>query len=146
MTPQASSADPYCPRLGLLHDRASSYAYPHGHNACYAVEPACPVRLEHQSDACLSGRYRTCSLYHFQLRLGEARSPLPPEVVDQALVVDRRAGPPLWQLAALAVLIAATLLLAWSSLPGLQELTAAFASFAAPAAPLPCSGPQKLDT
>ena len=89
---EASRADDVCPRLGMLGDRLTSYAYPHPGNACNAVDPACPVHLEHQVSACLSGKYQTCSLYHFHRRGQSTACPaqrLPTGVLNQALVLER---------------------------------------------------------
>lgn len=149
MNTEVYRVDTFCPHLGMLDDRASSYAYPHGHNACYAVEPACPVRLEHQSGTCLSGRYKTCSLYHFRLRPNGGRAALPAEVINRALVVRQGPRLPLWQLAAFAALSIAALLAAWLALPALRNAAASFASLGSAAAPTPLeptSSPQSTDT
>jgi LysM repeat protein len=101
---QASGVADVCPRLGMLGDPLTSYGYPHPANACGAVQPPAPVRLEHQASACLSGKYKTCSLYHFYSRLGSARKTLPAEVINRALVLKRPR--PLRQRPILAVLVA----------------------------------------
>src|SRR3990172_730290 len=102
-----------CPRLGLIDDPATSYSFPHPHNACYAVEPACAVRTEHQSALCLSGKYKTCSLYHFHIRLNSPRSVLPAEVLSRALVLHKPPVPRNWTFLALL----GVFLLAGLSLP-----------------------------
>jgi LysM repeat protein len=105
---QAGGAEDVCPRLGMLGDPLTSYGYPHPGNACSAVDPPCPVRLEHQAAACLSGRYKTCSLYHFYNRLGSGRRTLPVEVLNRALVLKRSRS--LRQRPFLAVLVALLLI------------------------------------
>jgi LysM repeat protein len=101
---QASGVADVCPRLGMLGDPLTGYGYPHPANACGAVGPPAPVRLEHQAAACLSGKYKTCSLYHFYSRMGSARKTLPAEVLNRALVLKRPR--PLRQRPILALLVA----------------------------------------
>jgi LysM repeat protein len=54
-----------CRHLGTPGDPKTCFGYPHPQNHCYAVEPAYPVRTEHQGRYCLSSAHRRCRIYRY---------------------------------------------------------------------------------
>lgn len=55
-----------CPRLGNRDDPATYYPFPAKINCCYQVRPATAIKLQQQSDYCLSSNYKRCPLYCYK--------------------------------------------------------------------------------
>lgn len=97
--PQSPITSPPCRLLGLVADHQTSFNFPHPNNACYAVEPACRVRPEHQVTYCLSPRHRRCSLF-LSFNNGSAGRDvaLDKGQIGQILDLGARRGLPVWSL------------------------------------------------
>lgn len=64
-----------CPFLGLENDADSSQAFPSIINFCYRSTPAAPVKLNHQTQFCLSRTHPKCLVF-----LRQQAAPLPSEI------------------------------------------------------------------
>jgi hypothetical protein len=64
-----------CPSLGLKDDAGSSLAFPSNWNYCHRSRPIASVRLKHQEEFCLGGKYQECPVF-----LSQHTVPLPEHI------------------------------------------------------------------
>ena len=134
----ANGAGKSCRLLGLPGDAQTNFAFPHANNACYAVDPACPVRSEHQVSHCLSAAHHDCRLYRsYQGHEGGDQNLSEPELkAILNLEAPRRAR--LWSIlgfAAVLVLVAVALLFSGDILASLASGEQAHQVVIEPASP-----------
>jgi hypothetical protein len=65
-----------CPFLGLANDRETRFGFPSNGNRCFQLSPAAHITLDYQQYKCLSGEYKTCTVFQ-----NNRVSPLPEGVL-----------------------------------------------------------------
>ena len=129
---------PSCRLLGLPGDAQTNFTFPHANNACYAVDPACPVRGEHQVSHCLSAAHHDCRLYRSYHGLEGGAHSLAEAELKAILNLDSPPRARLWSIlgfAAVLVLVAAALVFSGDILASLASGAPAHEVVIEPASP-----------
>ena len=120
----ANGAGKSCRLLGLPGDAQTNFTFPHANHACYAVDPACPVRSEHQVSYCLSAAHHDCRLYRSYQGLEGGDQTLTEAGLKAILNLESPRRARLWSIlgfAAVLVLVAVALLFSGDILASLAS-------------------------
>ena len=120
----ANGAGKSCRLLGLPGDAQTNFTFPHANHACYAVDPACPVRSEHQVSHCLSAAHHDCRLYRSYQGLEGGDQTLTEAGLKAILNLESPRRARLWSIlgfAAVLVLVAVALLFSGDILASLAS-------------------------
>jgi LysM repeat protein len=120
----ANGAGKSCRLLGLPGDAQTNFTFPHANHACYAVDPACPVRSEHQVSHCLSAAHHDCRLYRSYQGLEGGDQSLTEAGLKAILNLESPRRARLWSIlgfAAVLVLVAVALLFSGDILASLAS-------------------------
>ena len=120
----ANGAGKSCRLLGLPGDAQTNFTFPHANHACYAVDPACPVRSEHQVSHCLSAAHHDCRLYRSYQGLEGGDQNLSEPELKAILNLESPRRARLWSIlgfAAVLVLVAVALLFSGDILASLAS-------------------------
>jgi hypothetical protein len=96
----SSNSNRTCPFLGLQDDADSLLAFPSVWNYCHRSRPIAAVKLKHQGEFCLGGKYRECPVFLSQhtvplpehLRAPRSRTNRPRNVSWRSLVIALTIG------------------------------------------------------